>query len=190
MILGPAPGRLLVATAVLRDPSFSRTVVMLLDHDETGSLGVVLNRPTDREIATVLGPWVDFVDHPAQLFEGGPVGLESVIGLGTRARVAVEPGAEPLGWRAVVGELGMVDLDASAQSVGVHLGRLRIFLGYSGWGPGQLHDELAAGAWLVTEPEPADMFCDRPDQLWARVWRRQPGEAAFVSTRPDDPTLN
>ncbi|MGQ0843973.1 MAG: YqgE/AlgH family protein [Sporichthyaceae bacterium] len=190
MVLGPAPGRLLIATAGLNDPNFSRTVVMLLDHDGTGTLGVVLNRPTERGVGEVLEPWAPYVKGPDVLFKGGPVGLDGALALGTRGSVPVDAGAEPVGWRTVVGEIGMVDLDAEPDLLGSVLRDLRVFVGYAGWGPGQLDAELGQGAWLVVDAEPGDMFCADPEGLWARVWRRQPGELAFLSTRPDDPTLN
>jgi putative transcriptional regulator len=188
MVLGPAAGRLLIATAGLNDPNFNRTVVMLLDHDSTGTLGVVLNRPTERSVDDVLESWAPFVKAPEVLFKGGPVGLDGALALGTRAAVPV--GGDPIGWRSVVGEIGMVDLDAPPEVLGAALRDLRVYVGYAGWGPGQLDSELAAGAWLVVAAEPGDMFCTDPENLWARVWRRQPGELAFLSTRPDDPTLN
>jgi putative transcriptional regulator len=191
MVLGPAAGRLLIATAGLADPNFSRTVVMLLDHDSTGSLGVILNRPTEREVGEVLADWAPYVKAPDVLFKGGPVGLDGALALGTRrVTVPVDAGAEPVGWRGVVGEIGMIDLDAPPLELASELRDLRVFVGYSGWGPGQLDSELSQGAWLVVAAEPGDMFCTDPEQLWARVWRRQPGELAFSSTRPDDPTLN
>ncbi|MGQ0466431.1 MAG: YqgE/AlgH family protein [Sporichthyaceae bacterium] len=190
MVLGPAAGRLLIATAGLSDPNFSRTVVMLLDHDSTGTLGVVLNRPTQRGVDDVLQPWAPYVRHPDVLFKGGPVGLDGALALGTRSTVPVDAGAEPVGWRSVVGDIGMVDLDAAPDVLGSALRDLRVYVGYSGWGAGQLDAELSTGAWLVVEALPGDMFCADPEHLWARVWRRQPGEMAFLSTRPDDPTLN
>lgn len=190
MVVGPAAGRLLIATAGLVDPNFARTVVMLLDHDVTGTLGVVLNRPTAREVGEVLEPWAPYVKTPDVIFHGGPVGLDGALALGTRSVIEVDAPAEPVGWRSVVGEIGMVDLDAAAEHVGSALRDLRVFVGYAGWGPGQLDTELGQGAWLVVEAEPGDMFCPDPERLWARVWRRQPGELAFLSTRPDDPTLN
>ncbi len=190
MVLGPAAGRLLIATAGLSDPNFSRTVVMLLDHDGTGTLGVVLNRPTSREVGEVLETWAPFIKAPDVLFKGGPVGLDGALALGTRDSIRVDSGAEPLGWRGVVGDIGMVDLDVEPEMVASALRDLRVFVGYSGWGPGQLDEELSSGAWLVVAAEPDDMFCPDPEHLWARVWRRQPGELAFLSTRPEDPTLN
>ncbi|MFE5739795.1 YqgE/AlgH family protein [Streptomyces celluloflavus] len=79
-------GRLLVATPALADPNFDRAVVLLLDHDEEGSLGVVLNRPTPVGVGDILASWAPLADAPGVVFQGGPVSLDSALG------VAVVPG--------------------------------------------------------------------------------------------------
>ena len=181
----PLAGRLLVASPVLVDPNFARTVVLVLDHDEDGALGVVINRPTGVVIGDVLPSWHGYTTGPAVLFQGGPVALDSALGL------AVVPGEdEPLGWRRVVGRLGLVDLDAPPELLAAELGGLRIFDGYAGWGGGQLEDELGQGAWYVVDSEPGDAFSAAPEKLWRAVLRRQRSELALVSTYPDDPRLN
>jgi putative transcriptional regulator len=184
-------GRLLVATPRLADPNFDRAVVLLLDHDARGSVGVVLNRPTRIGVGDVLEPWAALAGAPQVVFEGGPVSLESALG------VAVVPGepdaagdAALLGWRRVHGAIGLVDLETPPELLAAELGSLRIFAGYSGWGPGQLEKELRGGAWYVVESEPGDVSAPAPERLWRSVLRRQRGELAMVATYPDDPRLN
>ncbi|MFF2407426.1 YqgE/AlgH family protein [Streptomyces sp. NPDC058092] len=178
-------GRLLVATPALADPNFDRAVVLLLDHDEEGSLGVVLNRPTPVGVGDVLMSWAGLTGEPGVVFQGGPVSLDSALG------VAVIPGDEgPLGWRRVYGAIGLVDLEAPPELLAAALGSLRIFAGYAGWGPGQLEKELAEGAWYVVESEPGDVSSPRPEHLWRAVLRRQRSELAMIATYPDDPSLN
>ncbi|MDT0492119.1 YqgE/AlgH family protein [Kitasatospora albolonga] len=178
-------GRLLVATPALADPNFDRAVVLLLDHDEEGSLGVVLNRPTPVGVGDILGPWAGLTGEPDVVFQGGPVSLDSALG------VAVIPGGEgPLGWRRVHGAIGLVDLETPPELLGPALGSLRIFAGYAGWGPGQLEGELTEGAWYVVESEPGDVSFTRPERLWRAVLRRQRSELAMIATYPDDPSLN
>lgn len=178
-------GRLLVAAPALADPNFDRAVVLLLDHDEEGSLGVVLNRPTPVVVSDILESWAALAGEPGVVFQGGPVSLDSALG------VAVIPGDEgPLGWRRVHGAIGLVDLEAPPELLGGALGSLRIFAGYAGWGPGQLEDELVDGAWYVVESEPGDVSSPRPETLWRSVLRRQRNELAMFATYPDDPTLN
>lgn len=178
-------GRLLVATPALADPNFDRAVVLLLDHDEEGSLGVVLNRPTPVGVGDILETWAGLAGEPGVVFQGGPVSLDSALG------IAVIPGDEgPLGWRRVHGAIGLVDLEAPPELVASSLGSLRIFAGYAGWGPGQLEGELNEGAWYVVESEPGDVSSPRPEALWRSVLRRQRNELAMVATYPDDPSLN
>ncbi|MFJ9318054.1 YqgE/AlgH family protein [Streptomyces globisporus] len=178
-------GRLLVAAPALTDPNFDRAVVLLLDHDEEGSLGVVLNRPTPVGVGDILASWAALTGEPDVVFQGGPVSLDSALG------VAVIPGDEgPLGWRRVHGAIGLVDLEAPPELLGPALGSLRIFAGYAGWGPGQLEGELSEGAWYVVESEPGDVSSPRPEQLWRAVLRRQRSELAMIATYPDDPSLN
>jgi putative transcriptional regulator len=178
-------GRLLVATPALSDPNFDRAVVLLLDHDGDGSLGVVLNRPTPVGVADVLDDWADHTGEPAVVFQGGPVSPASALG------VAVVPGGDgPAGWRRVHGAIGLVDLESPPGPLGAALGSLRIFAGYAGWGAGQLEGELTEGAWYVVESEPGDVSSPTPERLWRDVLRRQRGELAMLATYPDDPSLN
>jgi putative transcriptional regulator len=188
-------GRLLVATPALGDSNFDRSVVLVLDHDEDGALGVVINRPTPLDVAEVLPFWQPLATEPGVLFQGGPVALDSALGL---ALVPGDDDDEPLGWRRVVGRVGLVDLDVPPEVLAAEVTRLRIFAGYAGWGAGQLEDELAEGAWYVVDArfggpgpdDPGDPFTDEPEELWRSVLRRQGGDLAMVSTYLDDPSLN
>ena len=180
-------GRLLVATPRLVHEEFRRTVVLLLDHGEDGALGVVVNRPTEIDVDAVLPVWQPFVTVPGRLFQGGPVALDSALGL---VSVPGAADAEPLGVRRLTGSLGLVDLDTPPEVVVPELTRLRIFAGYAGWGPGQLESEIEDGSWYVVDAEPGDAFTDTPERLWADVLRRQGGDLALVATFPEDPSLN
>ena len=183
----PAPGRLLVASAVLLDPNFASTVVLLLDHDADGSLGVVLNRPTPVAVRSVLPDWGESVDQPQVLFEGGPVSKDSALAV---ASVDEAQGSEPVGFRRLFGGTGIVDLDTPREVLAPAMQRMRVFAGYAGWGAGQLHLEIEEGSWYVVDSRAEDIFGADPARLWHRVLRRQPGELAWLSTRPEDPTLN
>lgn len=203
-------GRLLVATPVLSDPNFDRAVVLLLDHDEEGSLGVVLNRPTPVGVRDILEPWAALTGEPGVVFQGGPVSLDAALGVavvpsgsdyadsgpGSVAGSGSGPGSGlrgddgPMGWRRVYGAIGLVDLEAPPELLAAELGSLRIFAGYAGWGAGQLEDELSEGAWYVVESEPGDVSSPDPERLWRSVLRRQRSELAMVATYPDDASLN
>lgn len=183
----PAPGRLLVATSALVDPHFARTVVLLLDHDVDGSLGVVLNRPSPIPVASVLADWAPSVDVPEVLFEGGPVSPDAALAV---AAVPEPRGVEPVGFRRLFGGCGIIDLDTPREVLAPAISRLRIFAGYAGWGSGQLDLELAEGSWYVVESLADDVFSPAPARLWSAVLRRQPGGLAWVSTKPADPSRN
>ncbi|WP_165989429.1 YqgE/AlgH family protein [Streptomyces sp. YIM 98790] len=177
-------GRLLVATPALADPNFLRAVVLMLDHDGDGALGVILNRPTPVGVAEVLEPWADLAGEPGVVFQGGPVALDAALAL------AVAPGESPLGWRRVHGSIGLVDLEAPPEVLAAEVGSLRVFAGYAGWGSGQLERELDEGAWYVVDSEPGDVSAPDPERLWRAVLRRQRSNLALLATYPDDPSLN
>jgi putative transcriptional regulator len=178
-------GSLLVATPQIEEGVFARSVVLLLHHDAEGAQGVVLNRPLDARVDAVLPDWQPHVTAPPTLFEGGPVGLDSALGL-----VTVPGEAEPMGVKRLFGGVGLVDLDTPPELVVAEIAGLRIFAGYAGWAPGQLEDEIDTGSWYVVESEGRDAFDDDPPSMWARVLRRQRDHLAFVATFPRDPEMN
>ena len=181
-----ASGMLLVATPALQDPNFAETVVLLLDVNDDGALGVVLNRPSQVLVADVLEAWRDAVAEPEVLFRGGPVGTDGALAV---ARLR-DPQDAPVGWRPVAGVLGMLDLDTPTELVDGSLAAMRVFAGYAGWGAEQLAGEVEEGSWFVVGGEAADAFRDDTSSLWRDVLKRQPGMLAWNVTRPVDPDLN
>jgi putative transcriptional regulator len=178
-------GRLLVATPLLGDPNFERAVVLLLEHGDEGALGVVLNRPSELEVAEPLPEWRRFTGTPEVVFVGGPVSRSSVIALARLGR-DLPAGA----WEPVLGTLGVLDLTGDPDEVGAGVDDLRVFAGYAGWGSGQLEDEIGEGAWYVVDADPGDAFTSAPDGLWRTVLRRQGGDLAKVALVPAEPYLN
>jgi putative transcriptional regulator len=179
-------GMLLVATPALMDPNFADTVVLLLDVDDDGALGVVLNRPSMVPVADVLSGWGDVVVEPEVLFHGGPVSTEGALAV---ALLRTQDDV-PVGFREVIGQLGLLDLDTPLELLDGSLEGLRIFAGYAGWASAQLVGEIDEGSWYVVPAQAPDVFRDDPAELWRDVLRRQPGELAWHSTRPVDPGLN
>ena len=179
-------GRLLVATPRVGDDVFRRSVVLVLHHDEDGAQGVILNRPLDADVDAVLPGWGNVVTSPQTLFQGGPVGLDSAVG------VVTVPGDDTstLGVRRLFGRVGLVDLDAPPPVVAAELAGLRIFAGYAGWSGGQLEGEVRRGDWIVVDSEPRDPFTAAPESLWEQVLRRQGGMVQLVAPSPDDPSMN
>jgi putative transcriptional regulator len=184
-------GRLLAATPHLGDPNFRRTVVLIVEDDsEEGTLGVVLNRPTEIPLGQVLEAWTDLASGPQVVFRGGPISPNSALAL-----ALVGGSDEPVGWRSLDGSpmmsrMGLVDLGAPPELLAGGITSMRVFAGYAGWGAGQLREEIEEGAWYVLPGEPADAFAPEPERLWQKVLRRQGGELALVATFPDDPSCN
>lgn len=183
---GSLLGSLLVATPSLTDPSFERTVVLLVAHESGGAMGVVLNRATEVPVSEVLGDWGQVADEPAVLFEGGPVQPESAICIARRRKDA----AEPAGFQPFHGPLGTVDLGRNSEDVTSGVDAVRVFAGYAGWSPGQLESEIESGSWFTFDALPGDVFMTRPDDLWTMVLRRQGGLVAAVAHYPADPSMN
>lgn len=181
-------GRLLVATPATVDPNFARSVVLVLEHSQAGSLGLVLNQPTELAVDDVLPRWSAAVSPPATVFRGGPVEQQAALCLG-RWR-SVPAGDEPPSWRQVVGRLGTIDLDADPEALEPHLDAVRLFAGYSGWAPGQLDGEIEAGGWFVVDAVEDDPFGADSEELWRRVLGRQRGRVAWVANFPADPAMN
>jgi putative transcriptional regulator len=169
-------GMLLVATPRLLDPNFYRSVVLILQHDEDGAIGVILNRPTAEPVANHLPDWAERIVSPPVVRFGGPVQPEVAIGLAATAD----------GEETGVPGLSLVDLGSSPRESDTSI---VIYSGYSGWSPGQLEMEIDEGSWYVVPAIPDEPFQD-PDDLWRSVLRRQGGFLAAVSTFPEDTTLN
>jgi putative transcriptional regulator len=182
----PAPGRLLVASVLLSEGVFHRTVVLVLDSDEDGALGVILNEISQTLLDSVLPDWASAVSEPKLLFHGGPVSPNGAICLASVA----SPGEEPPGWRPLFDNVGLLHLDTPIEIVAGAYRDLRIFAGYAGWAAGQLQAEIQQGMWHVAPAEYDDVFGSHPLDLWRAVLRRQHSEMAFFSTWVEDPELN
>ena len=181
-------GRLLVASPTLLHSNFHRTVILVLEHDELGAVGVVLNRPSETDLLRPLPAWWDRAAPPSVVFVGGPVKQTAAICLGI-ARPEVDDMASAAGWQPVLDDLGVVDLNLTPEEVPVE--RMRVFAGYAGWWPGQLEAEIDADAWFVVDGTPRDAVDSDPEHLWRTVLRRQRRpELAMVSTYPPSLSLN
>jgi putative transcriptional regulator len=179
----PAAGRLVVATPLLGDPHFTRTVVYLLEHDGGGTVGVVLNRPSHTPVGQVLPDWHEAVSGPAVVFGGGPVQPDGALCLGQLS-------SETPGMREVVDGVSTVDLDGDVAVIAPIARRLRVFAGHAGWAPGQLEEEIHEGAWWPVPGSPDDLFSEQPREMWRLVLRRQPAPLSLMANFPADPTLN
>ncbi len=169
-------GELLVASPSMSD-YFRRTVVLVVEHNPDGAFGLVLNRPAEASVGDVAPELAELIGGEHMLHIGGPVQPNAVTAIGEHA----DPGEAT---KIVVGEtVGMVDLDAPPV-----LSRLRVFVGYAGWGPEQLDGEIEAEAWILADAHPDDPFAD--GDLWAAVLARMGGEYALLARMPPDPSVN
>src|ERR671916_2247412 len=176
----PEAGDVLVASILLADGVFNRTVVLVLDRDDHGALGVVLNEISQTRLDAVLPEWVSAVSRPQLLFHGGPVSPNGAICLASVASTE----EEPPGWRRLFDGVGLLHLDTPIEIVAGAYRDLRIFAGYSGWAAGQLQAEIAEGMWHVVDADYADVFGAEPLDLWRRAVRPPGTPRAPFSTSP------
>jgi putative transcriptional regulator len=185
----PEAGSLLIASATLVDPNFARCVLLMLESNDEGSLGVILNQPSETDVGEVLEAWRDVVNPPGVFFRGGPVELNAALAIGALQRPP-EEAPPPAGWRQVTGALGLIDLDDSPDDYLGRLTGLRVYAGYAGWGAGQLDHEIAEGSWYVVPARASDLFSETPERLWREILRRQPAPLSMLATLPADASLN
>ena len=140
-------GRLLVATPVIADPNFERTVVLILAHGDEGALGVVLNRPSLTAVAEVVEEWAPYAAEPEMMFIGGPVGQNAVVGLGPRS--ASHDGIQP-----VVGPLGTIDLNEPPDPDDGAAVTVRLFAGSAGWALGPARGRAGRGGVVAHRRRP------------------------------------
>jgi putative transcriptional regulator len=165
-------GRLLVAAPELGDPNFEQTVVLMLQDDEQGALGVVINRPYGKaptgELLRRLGVDPGDAKGETELFYGGPV--EPEIGMIVHGTDYALPSTHQVssGIAVTSDPKALADI---AQGKGPH--QAIPVLGYAGWAPGQLASELAQGAWFTLPADPALVFASDPTRIWKVAYARR-----------------
>lgn len=186
MALGSYAGRLLVATPLLTDQNFHRTVALIGAHDERGAFGLVLNRPTEAALDPLLAEWQPLAAAPQRLFSGGPVQPSMVVALARRrAEATLSPA-----WTALTGRLGLLDPSRATPADREAIEAVRFFAGHAGWGGGQLEAEVATEAWWSVDARPLDPFSAQPEGQWRAVLERQRWDLAMFARFPSDPRLN
>jgi putative transcriptional regulator len=176
-------GQLLIAGPGLLDPNFWRTVVLMVEHNDQGALGLVLNRPSETTVGESVPDLAELVDLDQRLFIGGPVHPSSVIILAQFE----DPADAAL---IAFDDIGMLASAESADIASIAVRRGRAYVGHSGWGPGQLDAEINRGDWILESANPQDAFADRPTDLWPAVLTRKGGSYALIARMPADPSVN
>ncbi|HLJ02742.1 MAG TPA: YqgE/AlgH family protein [Solirubrobacteraceae bacterium] len=178
-----ARGQLLIAGPTLLDPNFWRTVVLIVEHNEEGALGLVLNRPSEATVSETIPQLEELLDRDDLVYHGGPVGPSALIVL---ARFD-EPGDAAL---LAFEDVGVLGTGFSLDDPPAGIREARAFAGHAGWGPGQLDGELERGDWILEAARREDAFSADPDGLWASVLTRKGGSYALIARMPVDPSLN
>lgn len=176
-------GRILIAEPFLGDPNFERSVILLCEHNESGSFGLVLNQTTNSYLSDV----IEGVYQEYPLYIGGPVEqntLHYIHRLGNLIEDSVDLG-NGLFWS------GDFESLKSLINIGtIKTEDIRFFLGYSGWGAGQLSEELAQNTWILSNIDSEMVFENEPVQFWRTVLKRMGGDYKVLSNYPIDPRLN
>lgn len=173
-----APGKLLVAQRDLVDPNFRESVILLADYNDKGAMGLIINRQTETPLARVLPDLKEGKGSSAPVFFGGPVEAPGVLAL-------LRSDAPQADMRHVLADVYLITsrtlLDQTiAKGTGPE--RFRVYVGYAGWGPGQLENETVRGSWQVFSGDAGLIFDPTPGSLW----RRQISRAEALSASREE----
>lgn len=173
-------GSLLVAHPNMLDPNFRRAVLFISAHTpDDGALGVILNRPLEKQVSEVVSEAPLNALDKVPVFFGGPVGRDRLI-------------FASLEWKTGEGlKLNHnVDMGEANEQIGKNPGSIRAFIGYAGWGAGQLEAEMKQNAWVIRKPNRATMKLDRLPRLWFDIMKGLGPWFRLLAAAPDDPSLN
>ena len=167
----PVAGSLLIAAPDMPDPNFQRAIIYVIEHDHSGSLGVVITRRSETPVDSILPAWADLCAPPSVFHIGGPVKPDTGIAL-----AVLESGVDGRrleGLQRIEGRVHVVDLDSDSEFLRDRIEGMRVFVGYTGWSPGQLQSELDRGDWYVAPSLPSDLLAPARTDVWGAVLRRQ-----------------
>ena len=181
----PRRGDLLISEPFLPDPNFERTVVLICENNQDGTIGFILNKPSLVNLGDV---FEEFSHFEKKLLVGGPVQQDSMHFL-HRSLKNVDGGTkigEGIYWGGNFEQLKILMQDSMVDPDDV-----LYFLGYSGWAPGQLDEELKENSWIVSPDATATQVFDLdPELLWREVLKNMGGKYRMFSNYPTDPRLN
>lgn len=180
----PEKGRLLISEPFLPDPNFERTVVLLCEHNEEGSFGFVVNKPSILKVGEVIE---DIKNIDEVVYVGGPVQQDTLHFI--HRNIGIEkstPIRDSIHWGGSFESL--MFLTDTRQ---ISPSDIRFFLGYSGWGPGQLESELKEDSWIVCDFVTEQLlFETEPTDIWRKALTSMGGKFSVFSNYPVDPRLN
>lgn len=175
-------GQLLISAGGLYDPNFRHTVVLIGEHGAEGAVGVVLTRPLDVTVEEAVPTLAGLVGPDEPLFQGGPVEPNQAVLL---AELEM-PGFVDV---PVFGSVGFLTGEVG-EEVRPFVQRARVFVGHSGWAPGQLEAELEADSWIIEPATADDVYTPTPEALWREVLERKGPRYAAIARVPFDPSMN
>jgi putative transcriptional regulator len=182
--ISPAKGKILISEPFLLDYYFKRSVVLLAEHNEEGSFGLIVNKPVEWKLGTILKGFPDF---DAPVYIGGPVKTDSLFFIHTRADI-IDDSLEILdglywgGDIEIVKELIMINQIASSE--------IKFFVGYSGWVAKQLEEELERNSWLVSKIKPQKIMQADTENLWDDTLEQLGEDYSYWTNFPSDPAMN
>lgn len=182
--LSPSKGRLLISEPFMGDYYFGRSVVLLAEHNEEGSFGVILNKPVSAKFNEVLK---DFPDFDAPMYLGGPVETDSLFyihTIGEQLEGATEI-LDGLYWGGDIEVLKELILLKKIDSEDI-----RFFIGYSGWGAEQLETELKRNSWVITRSSKKRLLSTDPIIMWEKFLSKMGDNYKYWNKFPIDPTMN
>ena len=182
--LQPLRGRILIAEPFMADPYFRRAVVLLIEHNNEGSFGFILNKPMSLSINDTL---FNFPEFNAEVFMGGPVQPENLFFLHTLGDTLGEA-EEVLPGLYWGGDFDTVKAQILAGNL--EEDQIRFFVGYSGWGEGQLEEEMLSDSWIVSEANAADLMHPDTTRIWHNCLRKMGQKQSILANFPEDPALN
>ncbi|WP_111611034.1 YqgE/AlgH family protein [Algoriphagus yeomjeoni] len=181
----PKAGDLLISEPFLQDENFVRSVVLLCEHSEEGSFGLIINKPSILKLGELVEA-LGFLDK--EVFVGGPVEQNTLhfIYVGEKALDGSISLGENIWWGG--------DYDSLVEKLKLGLfdpESVRFFLGYSGWGSDQLDDELSEETWIICRENLDEKTFDfTPEELWKNLLKNMGGEFKVIANYPLDPRLN
>lgn len=184
----PVAGSLLIAAPDMPDPNFRRSIIYVIEHDHSGSLGVVITRPSETDVEEILPAWADMCATPPVFHIGGPVKPDTGIALAVLRSGA--DGSSHDGLQQIEGRVHVVDLDSDPDRLRDNADGMRVFVGYTGWAPGQLQGELDRGDWYVAPSLPSDLLAPARVDVWGAVLRRQDMPLPLYATYVGEGELN
>lgn len=183
-MIHPAPGILLIADPFLKDPNFLRTVVILCEHKEEGSFGFVLNKQIEQTLGELIS---DLEEFKLPVYYGGPVQMNTIHFLHQYPDLIPESCkiSNDIYWGG-----NFETVTALIKNNSIDLSKIKFFVGYSGWGDGQLSDELKEKSWLTVSATKSLVFDTQHDNIWKGSLQHLGGEYEIMANFPIDPQLN